>query len=90
MSATDTLCADCGAEAAQGRAGQWFHTEGIPPGNEAHSVEAIVERSEWDTDRKGRADIAVLASELVLHHTATHPMSDCPFSTRLVEALRTR
>lgn len=86
-----TVCKACGVPLAHSeRLGRWLHTDSIPPGvDPAHEPEPV-EEAEFEATERDRQDLHTLAAELIAHHTVMHPMSECPFATKLAQALRAK
>jgi hypothetical protein len=83
------LCAVCGVELIKGRADKYFHVDSIAkdvPMHDAIPAPAAELRAHVQT----RLDLGLAAKDMLDHHNALHPGSDCDFAVRLTQALRTR
>lgn len=82
------LCAVCGVALVAGRGGKFFHTDAIDKNVPMHdAIPAPAE--ELRAAVQTRLDLGLAAKDMLDHHNALHPGSDCDFAVRLTQALRT-
>ncbi len=69
----------------ENRSGALIHLDDIPDGFDYHDAVAV------DADRyfallENRSDLKSAAEDMVLHHATLHPITDCEWAQRLLEA----
>lgn len=88
MSDEDWVCVVDGVHAGMARSGKLVHLDDLPEDVESHDVEKVVTRATWNYVSVQKNNLAVVAAEMLVHHTGIHPASDCEFAKRLEAALR--
>lgn len=82
-------CAADGVEIRRSRAGRWVHLGSLPKGvDPEHEVDPI-SRFAYEQFTAGQGSLHDAALDMLTHHNAIHPASDCTFAERLRGALRT-
>lgn len=85
---TPQVCAVDGVSVAQSRAGRWVHLGELPKAvDPEHEVEPA-DRAEFQAVVVERGTLKDICLDMLEHHAAIHPTSDCAFAARLREALR--
>ena len=81
------VCAVDGVDIATNYAGVWVHTDGLPKGVDPDHIVEPIRRDQWDARSEARADLRLAAEEMVAHHAMVHPLSDCEWAQKLMDAL---
>lgn len=84
------VCADCGVAVGETRTGKIVHTDELPDGAEVHDVTAVTEREAFTAATQDSFDLRRVAQDMLIHHGALHPLSDCEWAKRLEVAIRGR
>lgn len=81
-------CGICGSTVAMARSGKWVHTEEIQKDVPLHDARPVESGTLEEMVAK-RLDLGAAAHDMLEHHNAIHPASDCEFAKNLMQALKT-
>ncbi len=84
------LCEVDGVEVVEAKSGRMVHLDALPKGVDPDHEIKLVDPLAYGILRDQELDVHIVAGELLTHHLASHPLSDCPFGQRMAEALRAR
>ncbi len=85
---TSMACAVDGVEIGLSGFGRWVHLGGLPKGVDPEHEADPISRFAFQQLTMERGSLRDVALDMLGHHIAIHPTSDCAFSERLREALR--
>lgn len=83
-----TVCARDGVTVAQTRTGRWVHTDSLPEFADPEHEAEPVEESAFGTSLSRAVALHDAALDMLTHHDAIHPASDCEWALKLRAAMR--
>ena len=83
------VCAVDGVELQTSRAGRLVHLGGLPEGVDPDHDPVEMAKYDYEGAKIQRDILKDAALDMLTHHDAIHPPTDCAFRARLYEALRT-